>query len=1001
MSLSQPLLDLPLPLDIQLDAEVFAGETRESGALSPSRFHGVAADASVDCVPSKSSAARASRPRCESGADASETPSPRVLFPLSPRLQAHPFPDSPAANLENQEKIRRLLTPLGVGARSKVRRSSGQHIANLVAMGPISQKTKMKTIQRNSNAEPASLLKYIYVALLSVLMGATDGLSLGSIIFPHDDAHPNNEYRSLGMSLGLFTAFVSNFASCLTSQIPHAVGGAVMPAIPLMAAYFEGFGTENCATVMIAIPFMTSCIGLMTIASGYFQIQELVKACPFIVFGGFIATTGIQLLQFSLSMVYGKFKTVTSTGPDGLSVLAEPAFWKFAGPPALVASLVFLVPRMLPGRGLTFLMPCSLFFLTIAFYLALFLQGGSIADARQSGWLFDVQTPNGTDFLKIWTMYDFGAVKWELIFSSRFLLATFQVYILTLLTSVSNIYGTAEVTNWPVDIDKEIRAAGMQTLCCGLTGCFPGNIVMSFSVTAHNLGVRSKEFSWMLAAMSFCFFLFGSYIIAFLPRMVPACVLMWLGLVLASYWIWDGVGKIYGAEHGVVVVMICVGIFVDMTHMIALGVMLTLGITMKRMMTVEVIREGYTLQDRRSDILRTENDMDILEENGVNVRALRIGRGYLSFISASALVSHVRHLSRMVTSGEVAPFYILMIEFQEVALVDTTVLKALNELLALGRAGGFHLLLVGCTAEVEAAIVCFDIKAEVLASYHGQMHMDQILQQGRQVLSYAKQLAAASDEECQSLLLIGCRMSSSQAAISSMNLALEFCETYLLERAASQLDDALGRVREISISNQSEIAMAAGLQDGHALLPLFVDIHSLLAGNYREYDVSLLEELSHIFTVQEFKHGETIYVAHTPHVEGITAVPPLVWLLSGEVEHIWVGDEDFDKEFGTHFKRIAETCGVKRYQRLEKAALAADSFQCVGFFQTSVCFFAAMEHPGMLMSVLPSRCVLLQHQHYQKFRRERPKAAELLFVYLTRKRLAESARLAPRPMLTF
>lgn len=1019
MSLSQPLLDVPPASDIQSLDPLPPDDDVDRAPFRPGRASRPRCESGSDI------AEASSRPRCESGTDIFEASSrPRGesgtdIFEASPlrnhsrgnlmpgdafastSLPAHPVGAVPSVKLEKPMPVPRLLTPLGAGAEKMARRNSGRDIANLVAMGSISQKPKMKHLEKNSIAEQASLLKYVYVALLSVLMGATDGLSLGSIIFPHDDDHPNNEYRSLGMSLGLFTAFVSNFASCMTSQIPHAVGGAVMPAIPLMAEYFAGFGTENCATVMVAIPLMTSCVGLMMIASGYFQIQELVKACPFIVFGGFIATTGVQLLQFSLSMVYGKFKTVTSTGPDGLAVLFEPAFWRLAGPPALAASFVFLAPRVLPSKkGLAFLMPCCLVFLTLGFYVALFFQGGSIDDAREAGWLFDVQTPSRSDCFKIWTMYDLEAIKWELICCSHFALATFQVYMLTLLTSVSNIYGTAEVTNWPVDIDKEIRAAGMQTFCCGLTGGMPGNIVMSFSVTAHNLGVRSKEFSWMLAVMSFCFFLFGSYIVAFLPRMVPACVLMWLGLVLASYWIWDGVGKMYVAEHGVVIVMICVGIFVDMTHMMALGVILTLGITLKRMMTVDVIREEYTLQERRSDVLRTESDMEILEEIGVHVRALRIGRGYLSFISASDLVGHVKRLSRLMASEEVAPFYILMIEFQEVALVDTTVLKALSELLALGRAGGFHLLLVGCTAEVEAAILCFDIKAEVLASYHGQTRPDQIVVQGRQVLGRAKQLAEASDEECLALLLISCRMSSTQATMSSMNLALEFCETYLLERAASQFDDAAAFVRKVSISKQCEVASAAGLQDGHALLPLLLDIHSLLAGKYSEYDVSLLGELSPFFTVREFEHGETIYAAHTAHAEGTAAVPPLLWLFSGEVEHIWVGDKKFDTQFCTRFERIAHACGVHTYQRVEKAALAADGCQCVGFFQTSVCFFAAMAHPGMLVAVLPSRCVLLQHQHYQDLRREKPRAAELLFVYLARKRLAESARLAPRSMPT-
>ena len=234
-----------------------------------------------------------------------------------------------------------------------------------------------------------------------------------------------------------------------------------------------------------------------------------------------------------------------------------------------------------------------------------------------------------------------------------------------------------------------------------------------------------------------------------------------------------------------------------------------------------------------------------------------------------------------------------------------------------------------------------------------------------------------------------------------MSLALEFCETHLLERAASQLEDPIGWVRQLSVSKQCEIAAAAaGLEDGQVLLPLLYDIHSMLAGQYSEYDVTVLRELSAIFQVQQFGVGATIYSAHTAHREGHDVVPPLIWLFSGDVEYIWVGDSSFDTQFGTQFERIANACRVQHYQRLEKASLVSESCQCVGFFQTSVCFFAAMPHAGKLFAVLSSRCVLLRHQQYQDLRRENPKAAELLFVYLTRKRLVQFAMLASRPMLS-
>ena len=100
-----------------------------------------------------------------------------------------------------------------------------------------------------------------------------------------------------------------------------------------------------------------------------------------------------------------------------------------------------------------------------------------------------------------------------------------------------------------------------------------------------------------------------------------------------------------------------------------------------------------------------------------------------------------------------------------------------------------------------------------------------------------------------------------------MSLALEFCETHLLERAASQLEDPIGWVRQLSVSKQCEIAAAAaaGLEDGQVLLPLLYDIHSMLAGQYSEYDVTVLRELSAIFQVQQFGVGATIYSVFGTH----------------------------------------------------------------------------------------------------------------------------------------
>mmetsp|Transcript_97961 Transcript_97961/g.210098 ORF Transcript_97961/g.210098 Transcript_97961/m.210098 type:complete len:404 (+) Transcript_97961:373-1584(+) len=387
------------------------------------------------------------------------------------------------------------------------------------------------------------------------------------------------------MSLGLLTTFVANLVAYFFSEFPHAVGGAVLPVIPIIAAYFQSVGPENCATCMLALPIITLLCGILTYFIGLIGVADIVKACPFIIFGGFIAGTGAQLLEFSLNMMYPDFKAFAMLGPQGVPALLRMEAWVFCGPGVLVAFGVFLLPRIRPG-DYTFLLPFSVIGLAAAFYVVLFASGTTVAEARAQGWLFDVEVPKRLDFYRVWTIegspvqtilsWDASsAIRWDLLCSVDFALTILQVFVMGLLTSAKNIYGLSEVTHSHVDIDREVRVAGIQGVCCGLAGAIPGNLVMSFSVTAHKLGGRSKTFALFLAINSLIIFFLGDFAVAFLPKMVPACVLFWLGIVLCVYWVWDGVGSVSATEHAIVLVMICVDLVLDAGPMILLGLVLT------------------------------------------------------------------------------------------------------------------------------------------------------------------------------------------------------------------------------------------------------------------------------------------------------------------------------------------------------------------------------------------------------------------------------------------
>ncbi|CAK0794766.1 unnamed protein product [Prorocentrum cordatum] len=741
------------------------------------------------------------------------------------------------------------------------------------------------TVVAAGAAMASPLLRDFAAAIFAVGLGATDGLSLGSIAFPHSAEHPNTEYRSLGMSMGLLSMVVSNVAGCFTSQFPHAVGGAVLPVVPIMASYFNRLGPEQCATVMFAMPLMTTICGLLTIAIGHIGVLDIVKSCPFVVFGGFIAGTGAQLLEYALNLLCSDF--VRFTDAASWRAMLTWRFWRLVGPSAVLASVVFLLPRHVTARDTSFLLPQALITMAAVFYLVLFVSHTTIESARSQEYLFDHEVPTSLNFYRIWTMQDFASVRYDQLCSQEFCITTLQVFLMSLLTTTQNICGTAEATSFHVDINTEIRSAGVQSVCCGMLGSMPGNIVMSFSVTAHKMGARSKRFSAMLASSSIAFFVFGDFVIAFLPRMVPGCMLFWLGLVLVVYWLWDGVGHVSAAEHAVVFVMIATDLIMGPGVMMLLGLALTLVITLKRLMAIRPITSEYTVRDVRSDVLRTGVSSDILKTCGDQAVVLHFARGYFSFINAAHMIHRVQELAAE------RGMAMLVLNFQGVLGVDSTALKALQELLAIAAHWKFHVCLCSAEPAVTQAVVRFGLPC------------------ASRTPGLAGELAEAPASGGTLILVDACDEDGRH--VPALTLALELAEEFVIARnplVHRSSDRACCTcVRNISFRDAWTYVTGSGVRADLPALPLLVDIHCWLHGYYSEYGgkaASILPSLAELFVVEEYGRGDAIY-AFDPAVwprwrvgdAGSAAespAPPLVWLLGGEVEHVWYGPEHEEAE---------------------------------------------------------------------------------------------------------
>ena len=74
-------------------------------------------------------------------------------------------------------------------------------------------------------------------------------------------------------------------------------------------------------------------------------------------------------------------------------------------------------------------------------------------------------------------------------------------------------------------------------------------------------GADGEQFQILLFIFSSLVFVFGDYVVALLPKLLPGSVLVWLSAELMAFWVWNSLRFLRAYEYCLVWVMIlmCLG----------------------------------------------------------------------------------------------------------------------------------------------------------------------------------------------------------------------------------------------------------------------------------------------------------------------------------------------------------------------------------------------------------------------------------------------------------
>ena len=897
-------------------------------------------------------------------------------------------------------------------------------------------------------------------AMLSCFLTATGGISLGTVIFP---CGVDPQWLTIGMNIGLLTAFVANVVFSLRTSLPVAVGGTLIPAITVLSDFMEAeIGPDEPDTVLAALAVNTFCFGALVFIAGKVGVDSLVKSCPYAVFVGFLGYTGLSLLIYSIQIVDSNFTDITDL--DAYQSLFQANTTKQLLPPVLVAVAVAMLKRDWSWKPHwmtrldAFLVPIVAVLMTGVFYATCFGARPDVSTdeilriARSEGWVFGsaqqhsvtsntTTTFSITEFTHVWTARSLNRIKWDLLASSSFATLVFQTFAIGCLTLVEDAFATAQFCSSrcpgsaAVDIDSEVQTGGIANMVLALVGGLPANVVFSYSATVLRIGASNRVFFLLQALMSSLFFVFGNQIVRVMPKMIPSFLLFWVGLDLSMWALWDlrphnssqnlsdsgrriGVNVSHQAptvirrrpgfdriEYCVVVTMTLVGILQGSGLMMVVGLLFAFVITLWRMRNISIVHRSGSLQTFRSTTNRPANDVKVIDDSAERTQIIVLARTSLSFHNVAALAD----VTEQVVAHASTRVQHCVLDFASVTSISFDSCQTFSEILELANAHNFQLIFTGLQDHIADALV----RAGVPMMFG--------------VLSAP--LAEQLDGDTRGCVLCPVLLDKSgePTGCADLNTALAVCEDDLLIDERRAICEPIGsstqcylptdtsRNQDQENSRRAVVSAFPELND-HAVTPVLVDMYNWSKGYFPAavFQMDMLLVLSRFLEVCEFRVGDFIYEADSALPREPTgapnpaSTPPLIWLLHGAIEHRWSSTSSF----GSTQKQIASNYNISEGTPFETAEVDAVSSgrYAIGPLGTHTAFFACMPHCGIIVAVAGSRktlspptvsCAILTREAYDRMREGHPDVANLLACHCARKRWTNMAKSVNdgRPML--
>jgi sulfate permease, SulP family len=512
--------------------------------------------------------------------------------------------------------------------------------------------------------------------------------SFASLIF----AGPLQPFAGNGIWLMLWTAFIVGILMALTSSLRGVVAIPQDRIAPIMAVLVAGvvsqmpnaIPVEQCRAAIASITLVSLLTGVVLYLVGRFKMGDLLQYIPYPVIGGFLAGSGWLLAVGALRVMVGH--------PITLAWLPEifmPGLVLKWMPGLMFGSLLLVVMK----RAAHPLVPATMLLAAIAlFYVALALSGTPLETARAHGWLPVAVTSH--DLARFPGYGPFADIPWTDLGRQFNIIGTI------LLTSVVSILLTASAlelaTRQEVDINQELRSAGLATSVASMGGGMVGFHSLSLSRLAHSMGADNRWVGALSGGLCGLALLVGPSLIGYLPQYVCGGLLFFLGLMFLWEWVVEARRSLNRVDRAVVLLILGVIGTLGYTQGIITGVVAAIILFIHNYSRVDVVTNTLSGAQLTSNVDRPMRFVRELKESGQAIYILKL-QGFIFFGTASHLLEKIR---ARYANPKLPPLRFVVLDFRRVTGLDSSAIFSLRKAEQMGQKRGFVIILCHASAEL-------------------------------------------------------------------------------------------------------------------------------------------------------------------------------------------------------------------------------------------------------------------------------------------------------------